>query len=222
VADRVGDRLGALAQERRAVTSEFRTKIASLGGKSDVSGSATAALHRRFLDLRSMFQNDTKAAVAEVERGEGYLKERFETFMADEKLSVPTRDLIRATYERVRFDHARWDELKRAMQLTARRSSRREYGYRPDHAWSDMADTTSRPESSPRELSPARAALLPAGRLLNSGAGPCSYLMIGERNPNDVCVYPESNKIGVRALRSENSIFDMSGVRGYLDGEEAS
>ena len=36
----------------------------------------------------------------------------------------------------------------------------------------------------------------PAGRkvghsFLNSGSGPCSYLMIGERNPNEVCVYPE-------------------------------
>ena len=29
------------AGERRGVTSEFRTKIASLGGNSDVSGSAT-------------------------------------------------------------------------------------------------------------------------------------------------------------------------------------
>ena len=56
---------------------------------------------------------------------------------------------------------------------------------------------------------------------LNSGTGPCSYLMIGERNPEDVCVYPDSNKMGVRALRSERSIFDMSALRGYLDGERA-
>lgn len=65
----------------------------------------------------------------------------------------------------------------------------------------------------------------PAGQklghsLMNSGAGPCSYLMIGERSPSDVCVYPDSNKMGVRALRSQNSIFDMSAVRGYLDGEQ--
>lgn len=57
---------------------------------------------------------------------------------------------------------------------------------------------------------------------MNSGAGPCSYLMIGERNPYDVCVYPDSNKMGVRALRTANSIFDMSAVRRYLDGEETS
>jgi len=102
------------ARERRGVTSEFRGRIAALGGNSDVGGSASAALHRRFLDLRSMFQNDTTAAIAEVERGEGYLKERFESYMQDQNLSTGTRELIRSTYERVRFDHSRWDALKQA------------------------------------------------------------------------------------------------------------
>jgi len=55
---------------------------------------------------------------------------------------------------------------------------------------------------------------------LNSGTGPCSYLMIGERNPNDVCVYPDSNKMAVAALRTKRDIFDMSGVRRYWDGEQ--
>jgi uncharacterized cupin superfamily protein len=54
---------------------------------------------------------------------------------------------------------------------------------------------------------------------LNSGAGPCSYLMIGERNPNEVCVYPDSNKLAVDALRGEDNIFDMAGRRAYWDGE---
>jgi uncharacterized cupin superfamily protein len=63
----------------------------------------------------------------------------------------------------------------------------------------------------------------PAGQksghsFLNSGKGPCSYLMIGERNPNDIRVYPDSNKMDVRVL---DTIFDMSGVKGYLDGESA-
>ena len=65
----------------------------------------------------------------------------------------------------------------------------------------------------------------PAGRklghsFLNSGTGPCSYLMIGERNPNEVCVYPDSNKLAVDALRSKDSIFDMAGLRNYWDGEQ--
>lgn len=67
----------------------------------------------------------------------------------------------------------------------------------------------------------------PVGRkvghsFMNSGTGPCSYLMIGERNPSDVCVYPQSNKIMVRALCDANDIFDMSGVRRYWDGEHTS
>jgi uncharacterized protein (TIGR02284 family) len=102
------------AQERRAVVSEFRNRIGALGGDRDVRGSVTAALHRRFLDLRSMFQNDTKAAIAEVKRGEGYLTERFETYMADQSLSAATRNLIRSTYQRVRFDHARREQLKQS------------------------------------------------------------------------------------------------------------
>ena len=65
----------------------------------------------------------------------------------------------------------------------------------------------------------------PAGQraghsFLNSGDGPCRYLMIGEHNPNDVCVYPDSNKVAVNALGRNASIFDMAGVRKYWDGEE--
>jgi len=64
----------------------------------------------------------------------------------------------------------------------------------------------------------------PAGRkighaFLNSGTGPCRYLIIGERNPNEVCVYPDSNKLAVGALRQRNDVFDMGGTRNYWDGE---
>lgn len=74
-------------------------------------------------------------------------------------------------------------------------------------------------------MKPGDYVCFPAGRkighaFMNSGAGPCSYLMIGERNPNDVCVYPDSNKMFVRALRIENDVFDMSATRGYFDGED--
>jgi uncharacterized cupin superfamily protein len=65
----------------------------------------------------------------------------------------------------------------------------------------------------------------PAGQkvghsFLNSGTGTCSYLMIGEKNPSDVCVLTDSNKMMVRALRMKG-FHDMSAVRDYLDGEGA-
>jgi uncharacterized cupin superfamily protein len=73
-------------------------------------------------------------------------------------------------------------------------------------------------------MKPGDYVYFPAGRkvghsFMNSGTGPCRYLMIGERNPNDVCVYPDSNKVMVAALRSEHDIFDMAAVRRYWDGE---
>jgi uncharacterized cupin superfamily protein len=76
------------------------------------------------------------------------------------------------------------------------------------------------------ELKAGDYVCFPAGQkvghsFVNIGPGPCRTLMIGERNPNEVCVYPDSNKISVAALRSWDDIFDMSGLRKYWDGEEA-
>ena len=45
----------------------------------------------------------------------------------------------------------------------------------------------------------------PAGQkaghcLVNDGAAPCRYVIVGEHNPNEVAVYTDSNKVLVRAL----------------------
>ncbi len=71
-------------------------------------------------------------------------------------------------------------------------------------------------------MNPGDYVCFPAGQeighsFLNSGSGPCRYLMIGERNPLDVCIYPDSNKLLVRAL---DRVFDRAAVRKYWDGED--
>src|SRR3546814_10955014 len=63
----------------------------------------------------------------------------------------------------------------------------------------------------------------PAGQkighsFVNSGDGPYSYRMIGAPNPHDVCVLPYSNKMDVRALGRQRAIFDLAGVRNYIEG----
>lgn len=65
------------------------------------------------------------------------------------------------------------------------------------------------------------AGLAVAHSFVNSGDGPCSYLMIGERNPADVVVLPDSNKAVVRALPRAQGILDLAATRAYLDGEDA-
>lgn len=76
------------------------------------------------------------------------------------------------------------------------------------------------------QMKPGDYVCFPAGQrighsFVNSGSGPCSYLMIGGNDPNDICVYPDSNKMLVRGLRTRDPIFDMSGVLDYWDGEGA-
>ena len=63
----------------------------------------------------------------------------------------------------------------------------------------------------------------PAGQkaghcLVNESAAPCRYVIVGERNPNEVVVYTDSNKVLVRAL-GRRAIYDLAARRGYWDGE---
>lgn len=99
------------ARLRRTLVEQFRQHISQRGGSGEVSGSASAAAHRAFLDLRTMFQDSTKAAVAEVERGESYLKERFESYMSDDSVSTDVRSFISDAYSQARFDNTTWDQL---------------------------------------------------------------------------------------------------------------
>lgn len=64
----------------------------------------------------------------------------------------------------------------------------------------------------------------PAGQqvghaLFNHSAAPCRYLIIGERNRNEVVVYPESGRVGVRSLGQG---FDGKATMDYWDGQAGS
>jgi uncharacterized cupin superfamily protein len=62
----------------------------------------------------------------------------------------------------------------------------------------------------------------PAGQkaghtLINNGSEPCRYLIVGERNPHDVIVYPESGRVSVR-LTGEG--YRKSATMDYWEGNE--
>jgi uncharacterized cupin superfamily protein len=54
-------------------------------------------------------------------------------------------------------------------------------------------------------------------KLVNDGDAPCRYLIIGERNPNDVIVYTDSGRVSVR-LTGEG--YRKTETMDYWDGEE--
>ena len=72
------------------------------------------------------------------------------------------------------------------------------------------------------EMSEGDYVCFPAGQkaahtLVNNGTERCRYLIIGERNPNEVIVYPEAGRIGVRSL---DEGFRSSETMDYWDDVE--
>jgi uncharacterized protein (TIGR02284 family) len=58
---------------------------------------------------------DDKAIVEEVERGEDYIKDKFEDALKDDDLSPPVKEVIRTSYQSVRAGHARASALKHSL-----------------------------------------------------------------------------------------------------------
>ena len=67
------------ADERQQVVQKLREEVRRLGGEPEDSGSFLGKTHQRFEDLKAAITGrDEKSIINEVERGEDYLKEKFE------------------------------------------------------------------------------------------------------------------------------------------------
>jgi len=106
-----------LCQDRQQVLPQLQAEVARLGGNPEDDGTALAAAHRGWVDLKSAItgRND-KAVVNEVERGEDHIKAKFESALNDGDLSAETRSAVQQAYESVRRGHDRVRDLKQAME----------------------------------------------------------------------------------------------------------
>lgn len=74
------------------------------------------------------------------------------------------------------------------------------------------------------EMRPGDYACFPAGQpaghcLVNNSTTTARYIIVGERNKNEVVVYTDSNKVLVRSL-GRREIYDRAAKRDYWDGEK--
>jgi uncharacterized protein (TIGR02284 family) len=106
------------AGQRRGVVAELQQTVRALGGTPEDDGSLKADLHRRWVDLRAAIGGDggDRAIIMEVERGEDYLKGKYDEALADTELSETAREAIRTAYQSVRAGHDTASALKHRME----------------------------------------------------------------------------------------------------------
>ena len=108
------------ASERSRAAEELRAEVRRLGGNPEDDGSLLGKTHQRFLDLKAAITGrDEKAIVNEVERGEDYLKEKFETAISGGTLSGEARSVVERVYQSVRQGHDQMSALKHGMESNA-------------------------------------------------------------------------------------------------------
>jgi uncharacterized protein (TIGR02284 family) len=105
------------ANERQKVVEELRAEVRRLGGNPEDDGSFLGKTHQRFEDLKAAITGgDDKSIINEVERGEDYLKDKFETALNSGTLSGESRSVVERCYQSVRAGHDQMSQLKHGLE----------------------------------------------------------------------------------------------------------
>ena len=105
------------ANERQKVVEDLRAQVRRLGGEPEDSGSFLGKAHQRFEDLKAAITGrDEKAIINEVERGEDYLKGKWQAALQSGALHGESHDLVERLYQSVKAGHDQISQLKHGME----------------------------------------------------------------------------------------------------------
>lgn len=108
------------ASERQQVVEQLRSEVRRLGAEPENDGSFMGATHQRFLDLKAAVTGrDDQAIINEVERGEDYIKGKFETALDSEHLSGESRSVVESCYQSIKQGHDQVSQLKHGLEASA-------------------------------------------------------------------------------------------------------
>jgi uncharacterized protein (TIGR02284 family) len=106
------------SQERQHVANDLQSEVRTLGGEPETTGSLLGSAHRVFLNIRDSLSKGDKGVVAEVERGEDYIKAKYEAALDDEDVSDRIRPVLDRAYDSVIQGHDQARDLKHRLQLS--------------------------------------------------------------------------------------------------------
>ena len=108
------------ADERQQVVEELRVEVRRLGGDPEESGSFLGKAHQRFEDLKAAITGrDEKAIINEVERGEDYIKDKFEAALVGDDLGSEAKQVVERAYQSIRAGHDQISQLKHGMETNS-------------------------------------------------------------------------------------------------------
>lgn len=113
---RFAQMFNARAQERRGAVTALQAAVARMGGNPEDDGSTTAAVHRGWMNLKeAVLGQDDETIIKTVEEGEDYLKNKFETLLANKDLPAEARMAVEEAWTSVRAGHDEMSALKHAI-----------------------------------------------------------------------------------------------------------
>lgn len=87
--------------ERAMLLDDVRQRVSDLSGTPQSDGSLLGKAHMAFFNARTWFDNDLDAALAEVARGEDYLRKEIRKAMRREDLYAETRAFLGILLDRI-------------------------------------------------------------------------------------------------------------------------
>jgi uncharacterized protein (TIGR02284 family) len=105
------------ANERQDIVEQLRAEVRRLGGDPEEGGSFMGKAHQRFEDLKAAITGrDEKSIINEVERGEDYLKGKWQAALDSGELKGESHELVQRLYQKVKDGHDQMSQLKHGME----------------------------------------------------------------------------------------------------------
>ena len=105
------------AQRREELASQLQHEVRTFGGEPETDQSAMGKAHNKFVDIKNALTGgqSEKAVIDEVERGEDFIKAKFEKALDGDDLPSYVREVLSRAYQTIRDDHDQISAMKHSM-----------------------------------------------------------------------------------------------------------
>lgn len=104
------------ASRRQELTARLQAEVRRNGGEPEADGTMLAKAHRTFLSLKDKVTGHSdKSVIEEVERGEDFIKAKFELAARDDRVTPLVRQVINEAAASIRVDNDEIAALKHSI-----------------------------------------------------------------------------------------------------------